>query len=167
MYQLIIYKEPYAKHRQTKNYIQNITAYVDVLSNTVKIIKIPRLAELGVPQYVIDHFVEAIQSKKKNHCFKYESVNGGNMILGFGTIEVDGEKARYAYIEAHTSGNLIFQKVNHPIEKCWESPFGQKRCWKEDNWEIRDFKEVELRYIKSGLRVESMEKIKSIIERLK
>lgn len=40
------------------------------------------------------------------------------MILGFGTIEVDGEKARYAYIEAHTSGNLIFQKVNHLIEKC-------------------------------------------------
>ena len=64
LYQLID-REPYDKHEQAKNYIQNITAYVDVLSNTVKIIKIPRLAELGVPQYVIDHFVEAIQSKKK------------------------------------------------------------------------------------------------------
>ena len=150
-----IYKEPYAVHKQTKNFIKDITGYVDVLGSTVKTSKISRLVDIGVPQYAVDHFIAAVEAGQgKTFSYTWK-------------IEIQGESAKYAYLEAHSSGQLIIQKINRKVEKCDELPFGGKRCHWEDNFVKRDFKEVELQYIKRGLTVKCMTKLKPVIDRLK
>lgn len=146
-------------------YIKNLNTYVDVLSNTVKKDKIGRLGELGVPKYAVDKFVQTLKSGSGT-TFNYFQLNGYKIAYGVGKIEVQGENARYAYLEAHTSGTPIPQKENRRYKKC-KGWFVFKKCRMVDNWVERPFTAAEYEVMRNALRGKSLQELRSKVVQLK
>ena len=158
-------KMPIGIPSNSGKYIKNMNTYVDVLSNTIKKDKISRLGELGVPKHAVDNFVRTVKHGNETS-FTYVSVNSNSNVIGIGKIEVQGEKARYAYLEAHSSGTLIPQKENHRYRKC-KGWWIFKKCWWEDNWVVRKYTIAELEVIKNALRGKSLIDLRSKVVYLK
>ena len=162
----VINKEAVDMPGNAGTYIRKLNGYVDVLANTIKKDKVARLVDIGVPKHAVDHFVNSIQFASENS-FTYSNVNLNSIVYGIGTIELQGENARYAYLESHISGETITQKENRPIKKCKKRFLRKKKCWWEDNWVDRGFTSAEIQVIQTALKAKTIEYLRNKVIALK
>ena len=84
-------------------------------------LKLKKIGLLGVPSYAVEKFKAAIFAKDVVvNSFHFEISQGeGKLIEGIGIIEIQGDKAKFAYLESTNTGNLIPQEIiiKYPTDK--------------------------------------------------
>ena len=145
-----------ANHPNSDYLINNIQSNVLNIAQTVPMSKIAQIGVLGVPGYAVERFKAAQFTKEVVvNSFHFEiSENEGKLIEGIGIIEVQGDKAKFAYAESTNTGNLITQQVIVKYKDC-RKYFGIKRCKNRERTENRGFRIDELEKIKVALREKS------------
>ena len=145
-----------SNHPNADYLINNIQSYVLNVAQTVPKSKIDKIGLLGVPSYAVEKFKTAIFAKDVVvNSFHFEISQGeGKLIEGIGIIEIQGDKAKFAYVESTNTGNLITQQVIIKFKECKKYVF-VKKCHNRERREDRGFKLEELEKIKQALREKS------------
>ena len=73
-----------------------------------------------MPDYAVEKFKAAQFTKEVVvNSFHFEISQGeGKLIEGIGIIEVQGDNAKFAYVESTNTGNLITQQVIIKFKEC-------------------------------------------------
>ena len=109
-----------ANHPNADYLISNIQSTVYNIAQTVPKGKIGQIGTFGVPAYAVEKF-QAAQFIKEVvvNSFHFEISQGvGKLIEGIGIIEVQGDNAKFAYVESTNTGNLITQQVIIKFKEC-------------------------------------------------
>ena len=157
-----------ANHSNSDYLINNIQSNVYNIAQTVPKDQIGQIGNYGVPAYVAEKFQAAQFTKEVIvNSFHFEISQGeGKLIEGIGIIEVQGDKAKFAYAESTNTGNLITQQIIIKFKECKKYAF-IKKCHNRERRENRGFKIEELDKIKQALREKSAQVLTQKINEIK
>ena len=110
------FKQPNAGHL-IKNIDSKITKNI---AQSIPKGNINQLTKLGVPSEVVDAFNDILYSEQALGNTYYFNITKeqGKITEGIGIIELQGEIAKFAYVESYTVGTLIPQEVIKTIREC-------------------------------------------------
>ena len=157
-----------SNHPNADYLINNIQSYVLNVAQTVPKFKIEKIGLLGVPSYAVEKFKAAIFAKDVVvNSFHFEISQGeGKLIEGIGIIEIQGDKAKFAYLESTNTGNLIPQEIIIKYKEC-KKYFGIKKCKTREGREQRGSEVEEIEKIKTALREKSAQALTQRINVIK
>ena len=167
---LLEYKRLKLNSKEKTNSNQLISSmsskYITVAS-TIDKTKIQDLTKLGIPKYTVDKFKAAIYSKKATATkFTIEIFpTQASGIIGLGSVEFDGNNAKIAYVEAHTTATLI--QILEPFftEHCSGALFWIK-FRKNLEKKARGYTIKELELIKQGIKARALNDLNERIKLL-
>ena len=148
--------------------VSNVQSNLKKIADRVDKNKIGQIGALGVPAYAVDKFKAAVfahDATATSFHFELDKTNV-KLVEGLGVIEVDGNVAKFAYVEATTTGNAIQQTEPHSYRKCKRFLFF-KKCRTITERRNRGFSLHELEMIKNALRELSAVKITERINAIK
>ena len=130
-----------ANHPNADYLINNIQSTVYNIAQTVPKGKIGQIGILGVPDYAVEKFKAAQFTKEVVvNSFHFEISQGeGKLIEGIGIIEIQGDKAKFAYVESTNTGNLSTQQVIIKFKECKKYVFERNAKIKKEE-KIEDLK---------------------------
>ena len=142
------------------------TEYVTI-ANTIKKSNIEKLNLLGIPSHAVAKFKAALWSQTAvSKSFNIELFpTQASVIEGLGVVEIEGDSAKIYYAEAHTTANLIQQKVPQKRRSCSGALWWRKcRNWIE--MIVRGFTQKELDIIKTAVTARAANDLKTRVENL-
>ena len=148
--------------------VSNVQSTLKNIADRVDKAKINQIGALGVPSYAVEKFRAAVfahDATATSFHFQLDKTNA-KLVEGLGVIEVDGNVAKFAYVEATTTGNLIQQTEIHSYRKCKRFLFF-KKCRTIYERINRGFTLSELDRIKNALRELSAVKLTDRINAIK
>ena len=128
-----------ANHPNADYLINNIQSNVYNITQIIPKDQIGQIGTFGVPAYAVEKF-QAAQFIKEVvvNSFHFEISQGeGKLIEGIGIIEVQGDNAKFAYVESTNTGNLITQQVIIKFKECKKIIF-MKKCHNRERREDRE-----------------------------
>ena len=146
--------------------VSNVQSNLKNIADRVDKNKIGQIGALGV--HAVDKFKAAVfahDATATSFHFELDKTNV-KLVEGLGVIEVDGNVAKFAYVEATTTGNAIQQTEPHSYRKCKRFLFF-KKCRTITERRNRGFSLHELEMIKNALRELSAVKITERINAIK
>ena len=146
------FKQPNAGHL-IKNIDSKITRNI---AQSIPKGNINQLTRLDIPSEVVDAFNDILYSEQALGNTYYFNITKeqGKITEGIGIIELQGEIAKFAYVESYTVGTLIPQEVIKTIKEC-KHFLWIKKCKDKKVKEQREFHMDEMMNIYDALEKKS------------
>ena len=143
------------------------TKFVTVASVVDKS-KLAFVGSLGIPSHAVKKFVTARFTKGMTTAsFNLELFpDRVTVIQGLGVLEIEGDRAKIAYVEASTVGKVNEQKEKVQLKQCRKILGFFEKCWLVEQEVVRDFSVKELEIIKNAVRAQSAKELKGRIEKV-
>lgn len=155
-----------ARQKAESDLIKSMTTKFVTVASIVDKSKLAFVGSLGIPPHAVKKFLTARFTKGTTTAtFNLEIFpDRVTVIQGLGVLEIEGDRAKIAYVEASTVGILNEQKQTVQLRKCHKILWIFEKCNIVNQEVIREFTTNELEIIRNSVRAQSAKELKERIE---